>query len=358
LTRPRALLALALALSVGATQLARVPLAFADAAADAKDLFAKGRELRAKGDCANAIEVFRKAYAVFPAGIGSLRNIAECEESLGRFASARRDWLELKRAVLTANEKKYEGWDVEADAAAARLAPKIGRLTIVLVDDQDAPLPPDVLAGLSVTLDGDAVAASLLGTELDRDPGAHAIAVKGGLEPVEETTKLDAGQAKTVKVSVKVEHKKPEVVVAPPVVEKPEPTPTPKVAPDSPKSSNGVARTAGFVSLGVAGVAAIGTVAFVFVRSSALSQVESKCPGYESSPCGSGVQGDVDRGKTASKLVNVFGAIAIVSAGVGLALVLSSPSPARAKDPASSSSVTLAPVAFTGGGGAFLSGSF
>jgi hypothetical protein len=62
--------------------------AWADPPAEAKELFAHGRESRLRGDCAGAIPLFQKAADVYPAGLGSLRNIAECEETLGRYAAA------------------------------------------------------------------------------------------------------------------------------------------------------------------------------------------------------------------------------------------------------------------------------
>ena len=98
--------------------------------ADAKDLFTRGRELRVRGDCAQRGRAVRKAYELYPAALGSLRNEAECEESLGRFASARRAWVDLKRALLTNADPKYDGWTQDADQAAARLAPKLATLTI------------------------------------------------------------------------------------------------------------------------------------------------------------------------------------------------------------------------------------
>jgi hypothetical protein len=105
-------------------------IARADAASDAKDLFSRGRDLRSGGDCQGALVVFRKAYEIYPAGLGSLRNIAECEESLGHFATARRAWQELKRALPMHSESKYEGWSEDAEQGAARVAPKVATLTV------------------------------------------------------------------------------------------------------------------------------------------------------------------------------------------------------------------------------------
>jgi hypothetical protein len=93
----------------------------ADGLGEAQDLFARGRELRLRGDCANAVPLFRRAFDVYPAGLGGLRNLAECEESLGHLASARRAWLDLKRALLANRDPKYSGWVADAEQGAERL---------------------------------------------------------------------------------------------------------------------------------------------------------------------------------------------------------------------------------------------
>ena len=104
--------------------------AHADDAEDAKDLFAQGRQLRAHGDCTNAIPLFRKAYEVYPVGLGSLRNLAECQEALGHFASARSAWLDLGRALQQHPEPRYAGWAQDAERGAARTASKVATLTV------------------------------------------------------------------------------------------------------------------------------------------------------------------------------------------------------------------------------------
>jgi hypothetical protein len=93
----------------------------ADTRSDAQDLFARGRELRLHGDCASAVPLFRRALDLYPTGLGSLRNFAECEESLGHLASAREAWLDLGRALLTNRDPKYTGWALDAEQGAERL---------------------------------------------------------------------------------------------------------------------------------------------------------------------------------------------------------------------------------------------
>jgi hypothetical protein len=85
---------LAIASSLAAPGVRADPLA-------AKDLFAQARWRRLQAQCARSLPLFRRANDMYPAGLGSLRNIAECEEELGHFASARRAWLDLQRALST-----------------------------------------------------------------------------------------------------------------------------------------------------------------------------------------------------------------------------------------------------------------
>ena len=341
-----------------------VPRAIADAASDAKDLFTKGRELRAGGDCKGAAPLFRKAYQLLPTGLGSLRNLAECEEALSLYASSRRDWLELKRAVITVKDTKYDGWDADAAAAAARLAPKVSKLTVVLVDAEgEAKLEGKATEGLTITIGGEPLDRTLVGTELDRDPGTYAIKVEGGKTPAEQSETLGAGEKKSVKLAVT---RLPADVVVKNDGEGSSELGKGVSGPDGDRTAlrdtGATARTFGFIGLGVAGAAAIGAVAFVFVRSSALSQVESKCPKYASQPCGPSVKDDVDRGRTASTLVDVFGGIALVAGIVGVTLVLANPKPSSAATGSTgssgASSLHLSPLAGHGTGGAMLWGSF
>ena len=131
------------------------PVVRADAL-DAKDLFAQARGLRLQGQCASALPLFRRAYDVYPAGLGSLRNIAECEEELGHFASARRAWLDLQRALSTNSQARYEGWEQDAALAAARLAPKVATLTIEVHAVTESGKPAQA-TGIHVSVNGEAL---------------------------------------------------------------------------------------------------------------------------------------------------------------------------------------------------------
>jgi hypothetical protein len=307
-------------------------VAHADPVSDAKDLFTRGRELRTQGDCANAVGVFRKAYALYPEGLGSLRNLAECEESLGHFASSRRAWLDLSRALLTFPDKKYDGWDKDATDAAARLAPKLATLTIDLnvvgPGGEGVPAP-----GVDVTLDGEKLASSLVGTPLERDPGVHVVRVTGGhvREPAQRAVELASGDVKRVALRVVVTPDKPlepEVPMATPL-----PVTPPLPVDDDAERARRVKRTVGWTAIGVGAAGVVGAAISLGVRQSALSSAKDRCPNL--SGCDPALEPTlnpiVSRGQAASTAFDVLGVIGILGVGGGVVLLATSGHPQQAR---------------------------
>jgi hypothetical protein len=312
--------------------------------ADAKDFFVRGRELRSKGDCAGAVPLFRKAWELYPQGLGSLRNLAECEEQLGHYASSRRSWLDLKRALLVNKDSKYDGWEADADAAATRLAPKVARLTISITQrgaDGEGPLSD---ASIKVLVNGDALDRKLLEVPLDRDPGTYKVRVEGGKEAIEKEVTLTAGDSKSVKLVVDLADK-PKDDTPPPDIKKDNPPV------DTPPPSN-TTKTIGYITLGVGGVALVGAGVSLILRQSALSDLSAACGDYEKPQCSTSKAADardaIDRGKTFSMLTNVLAGVAVVGIGTGIVLIVTS---------GKSESKTTLRVTPTVGG-AFLSGEF
>ncbi len=286
----------------------------ADAEGDAKDLFTKGREQRAAGDCKSAVVSFRKAVAVYPQGLGSVRNLAECEEQLGHPAAARRAWLDVKRA-LTANPQRdrYDGWLHDAEIAAERLSTQVGRLTVeVVVHGQEAgSAAPTVTLGdegRASGATGEVLPPALLATPLERDPGTYAARVVApGAEPVERHVTLAAGESKTIHLELTLPKRRP-LAGGPP--------------PPSESRGGSALTTLGFVTLGVSAAAFVGAGVSGLVRGAALSDLESGCPGYATSPCDRSLEGTKDRGDTASTLVTVFLVTGIATAVVGTTLLV------------------------------------
>jgi hypothetical protein len=280
---------------VGVGALALAPHVARAGEEESKSLFAEGRRLREAGKCSEAILSFRRALETWPEGLGALRNVAECEEQLGRYSAARRDYWDLRRAALQSNLPRYEGWDKDAESAYARLESKVPRLKIVV----HAKDPSKV----SVSFDGKPLDPRLVGVELERDIGTFDVqAGYGGATPVTERVALEEGARKTLTLEV------PDLVAP--------------VAHKAVAQGNPTLRTAGFVALGVGAASAIGTVVAIAVRGSALSSIEASCPSYETKPCPTALQGDASTGQTAATLANVLGGVAIAGLGAGVALVL------------------------------------
>lgn len=283
---------------------------------DAKDLFVRGREARTRGDCVSAVPLFEKAFRLFPKGLGSARNLAECHESLGHWASARRAWLELARALLTIDDAKYTGWAADAKAADDRLAPKVPHLSLVIHGHG---------VKTAVRVNGEALDDKLVAVPLERDPGTYVVRVEGGRAPLEQTVTLATAESKTLTFEVEA-----------PVAA----TPTPLPAPSSAK------RTLGFVALGVGSVSLIGAGVSLLLRQGAMRDLRDACPAYERGPCPESARAIVDRGATASTAATIFSAVAIVGIGTGVTLVM------VGKKSEPSAAVTLLP------GGAALTGTF
>jgi hypothetical protein len=287
--------------------------AHADPVADAKDLFEKGRELRAGGDCASAVALFRKAHDIYPQGLGSLRNLAECDEALGKFASARRAWLDLARALVQNEERKYAGWARDAAEAAARLASK----TSTLIVDLALLTPSGATASadrVELSVNGEALAPGLIGTPLERDPGTYEVRVAGARvsHVVHQTVDLAAGETRRVSVRAVVE---PEALFA-------------EQAPKTGSATRPLAWTA--MGLGTASL--VGAAVAWSVRQSALDSLKSECgPSFPTCDQAqrSNLESIADRGRTAGTLADVFAILGAASIAAGVVLFAVSPSQGR-----------------------------
>ncbi|HVJ88571.1 MAG TPA: tetratricopeptide repeat protein [Labilithrix sp.] len=290
------------------------PAASADPESDAKDLFARGRELRNAQDCGSAAPLFRKAWTIYPSGLGSLRNLAECEEQLGHFASARRAWLDLKRALVTApQDPKYEDWDKDAEEAAARLKFKVASFVVdVYVRTQEGESLADDQSGVEVFVNGESVGTTLVGTPLERDPGVYRIrAQRADAEPVEQKVTLSAGDNPHVTIRL---------------------TAKPAMRAVATETGTGSGRrTAGYIVAGVGAASLIGAGVTFILRQSALAELEEGCPRYEEQPCPSRLRGTVDSGQLMSTLSPIFLGVGLAGVGAGVTLILTAPSKKEVK---------------------------
>jgi hypothetical protein len=278
---------------------------------DGKTFFAEGRRLRLAGDCFAAIDVFRRALAAWPDGLGSLRNLAECQEELGMVASARRSYWDLRREVLRVGADKYKGWDAEAEQAHARLGSRVARLLVRLETTEPR--------RVRVTIDGEHVPPELVGTELERDPGTHDIEAVAGANRVRESVILGQGERRAVSL---------------------------RIASDG---SRGRRRglsgpmIGAIATLSIAGVGAVGMGISGGLRQRALSDLESVCSNYAEPQalCPAEARDPIDRGKRAATMFNAFTAVTGAAAVVGATLLIVATTRTEVKP---AGSVWIAPV--------------
>lgn len=273
----------------------------ADPPDDAKTFFAEGRRLRLAGDCAAAVVQFELAREAYPEGLGSLRNIAECQEEMGQTASARRSWWALRRDAMARPEPRYEGWQHDAETAYARLEGRVPKLVIVLEGD---------VAGVEVTIDGRGLDAKLAGEPLERNPGTHRVVVRRAGE-VLHAGDVQLRPAETERVEVVV----PDAPL-PPTAPTVEPAPGP----------SGLF-IGGLVGVGLGAASFMGAGVAVAMRQDALSDLDRQCPTYDTGLCASNSDADaiastVARGQSASTATNVLLVVGGVTSAIGLSLLM------------------------------------
>jgi hypothetical protein len=294
----------------------------------AKELFEHARDLRAHGNCADALPLFQKAYSLYPAGLGSLRNVAICDEALGRPTSARSAWLELRRGLTGNNDPEYAGWTDDADRAAVRLAPQVAIViveVVVVASPGDPGRPAGPADGIDVTIDGRALGRDQLGGAIEHDPGKVVVRAVGapGVAPEEATTTLAAGETRHLVLRVTIASAAVGSVAAQTPVASPG-TDSLLAVPPPPTTRRSPLRTGAWVAFGVGAAGLVGTAITLSMRQSALGSLATDCPSYATVPCDpakqSAVTSDINQGRTASTLINVFGAIGLAGAATGVVL--------------------------------------
>jgi tetratricopeptide (TPR) repeat protein len=171
-------------LATAGTQSARADKAAADAA------FQAAKTLMADGKIAEACPKFELSHQQDPQ-LGSLLNVADCHEQLGKLATA---WAEFREAVELARQRNDER-ESFARSRVAKLAPRIARIELVRRPASN---------GLKVSLDGRDVTA-LVGVPTPIDPGEHAVTTQSDEQPEVTTTVRVTQDGQTVRLDVPLE---------------------------------------------------------------------------------------------------------------------------------------------------------
>jgi hypothetical protein len=157
-TRVGGLVAAALVLSA---LVAPSPVAAEHDAVGARVLFSEGRKLADAGQYSEACRKFEESLRLDP-GVGTSFNLADCEEHLGRTASAWARFLEV--AAATRQERQRV-----ARARATALEPRLARLTVEVVAPAE---------GLIVDRDGLLLGPAAWGVAVPVDPGVHLVSAR------------------------------------------------------------------------------------------------------------------------------------------------------------------------------------
>lgn len=272
----------------------------ADDVALADTLFADARALMKTGDHAGAIPKLLESHRLLPRG-GTVLNLAICYHKVGRTASAHARYRE---ALAYATKDKNDERRAMAEEALVELEPKLSRLMVIVAVD---------VVGLVVTLDDAPIGRAAWGTAFPVDPGPHTLTASAPTKvPFRTSVEVGAvGDSKTVTV--------------PPLKEAPLPPPTP--APPPPADGHpSVARTVGFVSIGLSAVT-VGVGAFFGLRALSLRrESDAHCPPSGCDTEGAEKSRDAVRAADISTVLFVGGAVLGVAGGV---LVLTAPSRAN-----------------------------
>jgi hypothetical protein len=167
---------------------ASAPARARDAVA-AEALFDEGRAAAAQGDYVRACDKFAESQRLDPAA-GTVLNLADCSERLGRVATAWQLYREAAEILATKDATRA----AFARKRAVALEPRLSQLVVVL--EPGAP-------GAHVTRDGVELGEGSLGAALPLDPGDHEVVVRlAGRADARFRVRVDEGATKTVRVAV------------------------------------------------------------------------------------------------------------------------------------------------------------
>ncbi len=225
----------------------------------AQALFDEAKQLIKKGDWAAACPKLAESERLDP-GVGTLLNLAECYDHVGKTARA---WATFREAEAMALHQNQQPRAQYAQSRAVALEGKLVRITIEVPEQARVP-------GLRVTRDEDPVNEPLWGTAVPVDPGEHVVVASAPGYKTFSTHVLVSRDPVVVRLTPLEAEPAPPTPPPPPVEPSP-PITTPvislgptlqgeanKPATTATPSGSGL-RTAGFVVGGV-GVASVGVM--------------------------------------------------------------------------------------------------
>ena len=157
--------------------------------AAADELFREGRAASEQHDYLTACAKFRESNRLDPA-VGTLFNIADCEDKLGRLATAWTLFQEVAQRLPVDDDRR-----VIAQKRAQTLESRLPKLSVHLA--------PSGRADVTVRRDGVVLGRASLDTPLPVNPGEHVVVVVApGIEPAQFRASVGEGERAQITVAL------------------------------------------------------------------------------------------------------------------------------------------------------------
>ena len=288
--------------------------------AKARELFQEGIALAAGNNCSGAIAKYKEVARVRMTPQVAF-NIAECEERLGKLASALGNFR-LAQSLLEDPKVKAKAKDVAAqvDGKVASLEERIPKLTVKRGKGAEM---------ATLTLDGVELGTTQIGTEMTVDPGNHELIARIG-EKEAARKSFTMAEKETQEVEIEVDLEALRRAEKPVETTKPVDTGT---APPTPPPDAGGSTGPGIVVLGV-GLAIVGAGFGLFFgpRQGTISELEQICG--PDKRCPASAQATSDQGRLYTGLAE--GAWGLGGAAIITGVILLATSGGKAKAPEAS----------------------
>lgn len=282
----------------------------------AESLFRDGRALIKQGKLQEGCDKLEASELVEPS-VGTLLNIGDCRERLGKLATA---WAAFRKAEAMAKQSGASETKREAEARkrAQRLEPQLPTLTVAVA----RPLP-----GLVIKKNGEKIDTPVLGTDVPVDPGNYRITAEApGYKPWQLDVSLQIRGKRQITVpsldrlappAVAAGSEKSEKIdLAPPMRAEAPMQVVYRPLPVRHQESSWTAAREASVAVGVVGAIAFGAGAYYGLHSSDLeSRANKVCPGTMcGDPVGLRLNDDAQNSANRANVMFVVGGAAVATA--------------------------------------------